>query len=210
MTETNIIKKDELETTFPEMIPIEHNVALVEEEWNVDMNNSQERLKILKDLATAGRLVQVINASKMYDKVTSVASSSLPTTTNDFDLGDIDDWLESSKTTFYDINVGFVSDVYLEWEIRYPAAQPIGGSKETPSVRLTQDDSPYFNPKLNFITFEDDWIPSFKIFNQDGSTPRFAKIKAIGWKYKFVKVKPANVTANMPVHWKILPEVKIS
>lgn len=210
MTETNIFKKDEIDTTFPVMIPIGHNVALIDKEWSVNINNPAEKVKLLKEVARNKMLFHVINAKKIFNKVTSVASASLPATTASFDMGDISEWLETSKSTFYDVNVGFISDTWIEWEIKYPKGQQIGGTKETPEIRLTQDDSHYLNPKLNFIVWEDDWIPSFKVFNQDGSTPRFVKIRAIGWKYKFILIKEEDVNLNTFVTYKILPEVTVA
>lgn len=212
MTETNIFKKDEIDTTFPVMIPIGHNVALIDKEWSVNINDPKKRLDLLKQVANSKMLFHIINATKIYNKVTSVAGASLPATTASFDLGDISEWLETSKTTFYDVNVGFAhdSDSWLEWEVKYPKGQQIGGTKETPEIRLTQDDSPYLNPKLNFIVWEDDWIPSFKIFNQGAVTPRFAKLRAIGWKYRFIPIKEADVDFNTFVTYKVLPEVTVA
>lgn len=206
---TDIFRVDEYDMHMPKPYRIGHNVAVLKDAVDKDLNCPKNRLDVLKDLAGKGMLWHITNVSKLVPPVTSVASASLPAATANFDLGNISKWLETSDDTFYDVNIGFITSQYSEWEVFYPQGQLQGGTKTTPSVKYIEDDSSYFDPKLSFLVWKDNWIPYFKLYNQSQYTLRFAKLRAVGYKYSFVPVKDVNCTPNMVVDWRVLEEVRV-
>lgn len=222
MTDTRVFADDEIDTTIWKEFPtyytmneIGHNVALVDRTPDLKAGETLNQPAVIHRLTKPGgkstRLFQVTNRKIVTGLEQSVASSSLPAAAASFDLGDISDWLETDDLTFYNLLIGFWADKYTEWQVRLPQSVAWGGIKNTNTVRFTQDESPYKNPRLNIVTYQETQIPSFKVFNQSVFTLTFAKLRAIGFKYDIQPLATVPMMANgkpEPITWHILGDVQ--
>jgi hypothetical protein len=186
-------KEHEKSKTLPpdyHIFEIGHNIAILKRQ--ADLTDPS----VLRNLS----YFKIINRKPIADDTRVVASGDLPAAAADVELSAKTywkDWLESSDDTLYSLLVGFLSDHYCEWEVRYPSAERTGGIKSTPDNRFTQDDSPFWNPRLIVHAWEEEF-PVFKLYNKSQYTLTLAMIRAIGYKYSLAKLAEGKMAGQWP------------
>jgi len=204
-------KEHEKSKTLPldyRVFEVGHNISILRTEH--DLSDPS----ILKNLP----YFKIINRKPIAADTRAVASADLPAAASDVELSAKTywkDWLESSSNTFYSLLVGFLTDHYAEWEVRYPSSERTGGIKQSPDKRWTQDDSPFYNPRLNIFVWEEEF-PVFKLFNRSQYTMGIAMIRVLGYKYSLVELRESlekergRTWPPSPVNWIVLPDVSVA
>lgn len=143
------------------------------------------------------RWFKITNRQMIARDSRSVASASLPAAASSVNLENASnwlDWLKASNGTFMALKLGFVSDHYVEWDVRMPKSTRRGGTQGTPEKTWTSDDSSFFDPQLVIYSFTDkngvDWQPVFTLYNRSQYTLKFAKVGIYGWKYGISEFTP--------------------
>lgn len=197
-------KEHEKNATVPVVLaPFEigHNVCITKTTQDLTNPSVLAGLKYFK----------ITNRKIIKSDTRSVASADLPAAAASVELSaktNWVDWLESSDDTLYQLLMGFLSDHYTEWEVRYPQSEQSGTIKKSPGNRWTQDDSPFWNPRLLAYSWEEEF-PVFKLYNQSQYTLKFALVRALGYKYSMVELGRAAYPQwpPAPVHYIVLEDV---